>query len=169
MTEPVQDDQPLKRSSGYLYSAPDNPLLLPSERLELETPEPEETARSLKAEESATNIVRAKPISLSTPGSVNIIQEIQIRSTQAPRRKVSGKLRLSPSQSPRVSKQQQDSVSSPSLRFSDNPLVAVLGRQVQGQPVEGFPNGLPELTPLGVRITLENMIGNHSVMDLLLS
>lgn len=33
------------------------------------------------------------------------------------------------------------------------------GRQVAGKPVEGFPNGLPDLTPLGVRITLENMIG----------
>ena len=34
-----------------------------------------------------------------------------------------------------------------------------LGRQVKGTPIEGFPNGLPDLTPLGVRITLENMIG----------
>ena len=33
------------------------------------------------------------------------------------------------------------------------------GRQVKGTPIEGFPNGLPDLTPLGVRITLENMIG----------
>lgn len=32
-------------------------------------------------------------------------------------------------------------------------------RQVAGKPVDGFPNGLPALTPLGVRITLENMIG----------
>ena len=46
------------------------------------------------------------------------------------------------------------------LRFSDNPLVAVLGRQVSGAPVEGFPDGLPEFTPKGVRITLENMIGD---------
>ena len=45
-------------------------------------------------------------------------------------------------------------------RFSDNPLVAVLGRQVSGAPVEGFPDGLPEFTPKGVRITLENMIGD---------
>ncbi len=29
----------------------------------------------------------------------------------------------------------------------------------KGKPVEGFPNGLPDLTPLGVRITLENMLG----------
>ena len=35
------------------------------------------------------------------------------------------------------------------------------GRQVKGTPIEGFPNGLPDLTPLGVRITLENMIGNR--------
>ena len=142
--------------SGYLYPAPDNPLTLPSERLELET---EDTDRSLQAEESGTNFVRANPISVSTPGTLNIIQEIQIRSTPGPRRNLAGKLRLSPSQRPRVSKQQE----TPALRFSDNPLVAVLGRQVQGQPVEGFPNGLPDLTPLGVRITLENMIGNTTV------
>ena len=37
--------------------------------------------------------------------------------------------------------------------------MAVLGRQVSGAPVEGFPDGLPEFTPKGVRITLENMIG----------
>ena len=37
------------------------------------------------------------------------------------------------------------------------------GRQVKGTPIEGFPNGLPDLTPLGVRITLENMIGNRFV------
>jgi len=42
--------------------------------------------------------------------------------------------------------------------------VAVLGRQVKGDPVEGFPNGLPDLTPLGVRITLENMIGPNGEM-----
>ena len=29
----------------------------------------------------------------------------------------------------------------------------------KGKPVDGFPNGLPDLTPLGVRITLENMLG----------
>ena len=63
-----------------------------------------------------------------------------------------------------MAKQQEN----PSLRFSDNPLVAVPGRQVQGEPVEGFPNGLPELTPLGVRITLENMIGNIRLILLLL-
>ena len=33
------------------------------------------------------------------------------------------------------------------------------GRQVAGKPIEGFPNGLPDFTPKGVRITLENMIG----------
>merc|ERR1712200_159957 len=32
-------------------------------------------------------------------------------------------------------------------------------RQVASKPVEGFPNGLPALTPLGVRLTIENMIG----------
>ena len=167
LTESVEEDQPFKRSTkltGYLYPAPDNPLTLPSERLQLE-PEADDTERSLQAEESGTNFVRANPISVSTPGTLNIIQEIQIRSTQAPKRKLSGKLRVSPSQRPRVAKQQEN----PSLRFSDNPLVAVLGRQVQGEPVEGFPNGLPELTPLGVRITLENMIGNIRLILLLLT
>ena len=133
LTEIVKDDQPFKRSSqatGYLYPAPDNPLQLPSEKLQLET---EDTERSLQAEESENSFVRASPISVSpSPGTLNIIQEIQIGSTQAPRRKLSGKLRVSPSQRPRVSKQQ----SNPALRFSDNPLVAVLGRQVQGTPVE---------------------------------
>ena len=122
----------MKRSAqatGYLYPTPDNPLQLPSEKLQLETGE---TERSLQAEESENSFVRASPISVSTPGTLNIIQEIQIGSTQAPGRKLSGKLRLSPSQRPRVSKQQ----SNPALRFSDNPLVAVLGRQVQGTPVE---------------------------------
>jgi len=47
----------------------------------------------------------------------------------------------------------------PALTFVDNGLVAVLGRQVAGKPVEGFPNGLPALTPLGVRLTIENMLG----------
>lgn len=37
-------------------------------------------------------------------------------------------------------------------------------RQVAGKPVEGFPNGLPALTPLGVRITLENMFGPNGEM-----
>jgi len=55
---------------------------------------------------------------------------------------------------PRFPKQQ-------SLTFVDNGLVAVLGRQVKGQPIEGFPNGLPDFTPKGVRITLENMIGDN--------
>jgi len=39
-------------------------------------------------------------------------------------------------------------------------------RQVAGPPVEGFPNGLPELTPLGVRITLENMFGPDGEMQM---
>jgi len=138
LTEIVKDDQPFKRSSqatGYLYPTPDNPLELPSEKLQLRAEteaEAGDTERALQAEESETSFVRASPISVSTPGTLNIIQEIQIRSTQAPRRKLSGKLRLSPSQRPRVPKQQ----SNPALRFSDNPLVAVLGRQVQGAPVE---------------------------------
>ena len=138
LTEIIKDDQPFKRSpqtTGYLYSPPDNPLELPSEKLQLRAEteaEAGDTERALQAEESETSFVRASPISVSTPGTLNIIQEIQIRSTQAPRRKLSGKLRLSPSQRPRVPKQQ----SSPALRFSDNPLVAVLGRQVQGAPVE---------------------------------
>ena len=138
LTEIIKDDQPFKRSpqtTGYLYSTPDNPLELPSEKLQLRAEaeaEAGDTERALQAEESETSFVRASPISVSTPRTLNIIQEIQIRSTQAPRRKLSGKLRLSPSQRPRVPKQQ----SSPALRFSDNPLVAVLGRQVQGAPVE---------------------------------
>jgi len=134
----MKDDQPFKRSpqsTGYLYPAPDNPLQLPSEKLQLRPPaqaDAGDTERSLQAEESETSFVRASPISVSTPGTLNIIQEIQIRSTQAPKRKLSGKLRLSPGQRPRVPKQQ----SNPALRFTDNPLVAVLGRQVQGTPVE---------------------------------
>ena len=138
LTEIIKADQPFKRSSqatGYLYPTPDNPLELPSEKLQLRDAAESEAGddeRALQAEESETSFVRASPISVSTPGTLNIIQEIQIRSTQAPRRNLSGKLRLSPSQRPRVSKQQ----SSPALRFSDNPLVAVLGRQVQGTPVE---------------------------------
>ena len=46
----------------------------------------------------------------------------------------------------------------PALTFVDNGLVAVLGRQVAGKPVEGFPNGLPALTPLGVRLKIKNML-----------
>ena len=52
----------------------------------------------------------------------------------------------------------------PALTFVDNGLVAVLGRQVAGKPVEGFPNGLPALTPLGVRLTIENMLGGIFVL-----
>ena len=116
------------------------------------------TARSLQVAESNQNI-RASPITVtaSTPKNFRIIQEIQIRSTGAPRTSARPATRRPPgSGRPRVPKQ-----SSPALRFADNALVAVLGRQVQGGPVEGFPDGLPALTPLGVRITLENMIGDY--------
>ena len=37
---------------------------------------------------------------------------------------------------------------------------------MKGTPIEGFPNGLPDLTPLGVRITLENMIGTCRIWAL---
>lgn len=106
----------------------------------------EETDRSFQAEESGTSFIRASPLTVTTPSSnLRIIQEIQFSpSSQRPR------------QLPRIPKQQ---LNPGAIRFNDNPLVAVLGRQVKGAPVEGFPNGLPEFTPKGVRITLENMIG----------
>lgn len=130
----------------------------------------------------------------STPGNFRIIQPIQIVSTVSPPRaqKKSQKLQKQ-IQSQRLQKSSQslqDSSPSPnppfqsspvpvphrpnskprprfpkqSLTFVDNGLVAVLGRQVKGTPIEGFPNGLPDLTPLGVRITLENMIGPDGEM-----
>ena len=106
--------------------------------------------RSLQAEESGQSFLRAAPISLTTPSNnLRIIQEIQF-SPSSPRPNTR------PSQLPRLPKQQQNPAA---IRFNDNPLVAVLGRQVKGSPVEGFPNGLPDFTPKGVRITLENMIG----------
>ena len=30
------------------------------------------------------------------------------------------------------------------------------------QAIEGFPDGLPDLTPLGVKISLENMLGKDT-------
>ena len=47
------------------------------------------------------------------------------------------------------------------LSFEDNAFAAVLARQVADQPVDGFPGGLPVLTPLGVRLTLESMTGSE--------
>jgi hypothetical protein len=41
----------------------------------------------------------------------------------------------------------------------------VKGGGGKGKPVEGFPNGLPDLTPLGVRITLENMLGRLIILS----
>jgi len=209
-------NRPFKRSpqlSGYSYPKPDNPLVLPEKLQELPrkssetqtqrfagklvlkevTPKPSfqetisATARSFQVDRDDT-IIRASPITISsTPGNFRIIQEIQIRSTGAP--KVINKnknqrfqsnqspkpiIRQFPNSSPlpftsssrpsqpklpRIPKQQ-----SPALTFTDNALVAVLGRQVAGKPVEGFPNGLPDFTPKGVRITLENMFGPSGEM-----
>merc|ERR1712106_198942 len=42
------------------------------------------------------------------------------------------------------------------ISVSTNP--ASLSRQVR-QAIDGFPNGLPDATPLGVRLILENMFG----------
>ena len=138
---------PFKRSpqvGGYSYPAPDQSqqLTLP---LQPETPETDSRGQSLDTSESGRSVVRASPLTITTPASNNIriVQEIRLAPSAAPAQ-----------QRPRVAKQQ-------SLRFNDNPLVAVLGRQVSGAPVEGFPDGLPEFTPKGVRITLENMIGTE--------
>ena len=60
----------------------------------------------------------------------------------------------SQSQQPRFPKQQ-----SLSLSFEDNSFSS-LGQQVSTDPLSGFPDGLPEETPLGVRLSLENMLGN---------
>ena len=156
--------------------------------------------------------VTASPVSIqSTPGTIRLIQPIQLVSSPRPAAHTGGssarpaalstagpprsqELRLSPT-SPRPTKSPRPTSSSrpffdsssvdflssspvpkplpsssrltqqqqkPALKFVDNGLVAVLGRQVKGgkgKPVDGFPNGLPDLTPLGVRITLENMLG----------
>ena len=204
--------KPFKRSaqlSGYSYPKPDNPLVLPEKlqeqprrssetqtqrfagKLVLKevTPKPSfqdtisATARSFQVGRDDTKLIRASPITISsTPGNFRIIQEIQIRSTGAPKNinqnqrfqsnqspkpiirqfpsssplPFSSTSRPSPPKLPRIPKQQ-----SPSLTFTDNALAAVLGRQVAGKPVEGFPNGLPDFTPKGVRITLENMFGEQ--------
>ena len=205
--------KPFKRSaqlSGYSYPTPDNPLVLPEKlqekprrssetqtqrfagKLVLKnvTPKPSfqdtisATARSFQVGRDESNLIRAPPITISsTPGNFRIIQEIQIRSTGAPKKlnqnqrfqsnqspkpiirqfpssspiPFSSTSRPSPPKLPRIPKQQ-----SPSLTFTDNALVAVLGRQVAGKPVEGFPNGLPDFTPKGVRISLENMFGKQN-------
>ena len=108
----------------------------------------------------------------STPASFKIIQPIKIvspgtRSTpvhnQTPRPSFKTNTLPSRTKLPRFPKQQPLSLS-----FEDEPSVAVLGRQVAGKPVEGFPNGLPALTPLGVRITLENMFGMDSWLYIML-
>ena len=180
--------KPFKRSpqiSGYSYPTPDNPLTLPeklvkkpqsSEEVRSQfpidaTPQPSfkqtisATARSFQVDGNDQEIIRASPISISStsgPGNLRIIQEIQIRSTGAPRHFPnsspfpfpSNSLPV-PTQLPRIPKQQQ----SPAITFPDTALAAVLGRQAAAKPVEGFPDGLPAFTPEGVRITLENMFG----------
>jgi len=185
--------------AGYSYPKPDNPLVLPEKLQERSrqssepqnqrlagklviqevTPKPAfqdtitATSRSFQVESDNSRLIQAKPITISsTPGNnFRIIQEIQIRSTGAPKvldnQSPKPLLRQFPSSSPnpvssqrpRIPKQQ-----SPAITFTDNALVAVLGRQVAGQPVEGFPNGLPDFTPKGVRITLENMFGPSGEM-----
>jgi len=188
-------------SEGYAYPTPKNPLVLPEKLQERSrqssepqtqrlagklviqevTPKPSfqntitATSRSFQVENENSRLIQAKPITISsTPGNnFRIIQEIQIRSTGAPKvldnQSPKPLIRQFPSSSPnpissprplpRVPKQQ-----SPAITFTDNALVAVLGRQVAGQPVEGFPNGLPDFTPKGVRITLENMFGPSGEM-----
>ena len=147
-----------KRSSNsdgysYLTPDPDNQLNLPSEKLQRRQKSESRSSEAQETEESGTSFLRASPISVTTPVSnIRIIQDIRLQPSPAPA-KFPAKLKL-----PRRPKQQQ----SPALRFPDNPLVAVLGRQVKGDPVEGFPDGLPEFTPKGVRITLENMIGENT-------
>ena len=147
-----------KRSSGsegysYLTPEPANQLNLPSEKLQRRQKSESRSSETLETDASGTSFLRASPISVTTPSSVSnirIIQDIRLQPSPAPTSKFPSKQKL-----PRRPKQQQ----SPALRFPENPLVAVLGRQVKGDPIEGFPDGLPEFTPKGVRITLENMIG----------
>ena len=146
-----------KRSSGsegysYLTPEPDNQLNLPSEKLQRRQKSESRSSETLETDASGTSFLRASPISVTTPSSshIRIIQDIRLQPSPAPVSKFPAKQKL-----PRRPKQQQ----SPALRFPENPLVAVLGRQVKGDPIEGFPDGLPEFTPKGVRITLENMIG----------
>jgi len=152
-----------KRSSGsdgysYLTPDPDNQLNLPSEKLQRRQKSESRSSEALETDESrGTSFLRASPISVTTPVSnIRIIQDIRLQPSPAPSvSKFPAKQKL-----PRRPKQQQ----SPALRFPENPLVAVLGRQVKGDPIEGFPDGLPEFTPKGVRITLENMIGPDGEM-----
>ncbi|XP_023335005.1 uncharacterized protein LOC111706376 [Eurytemora carolleeae] len=137
------------------------------------------TARSLSvSSSSAQRTVTASPITFSsTVGSIRLIQPIQFVSTPRPspnpqsnsfrsdpRPKTNSFNSILSSRNPSSPKPRFPKQQSPALTFVDNGLVAVLGRQVKGNPVEGFPNGLPELTPLGVRITLENMFGPNGEM-----
>jgi hypothetical protein len=137
------------------------------------------TPRSFSVVPGEDGVFHVTPITLSsTPGNFKIIQPIKIVSTVThikehqrqtfqsnPDHNLTPRPSLPPfqfhssTQLPRFPKEQPLSNT-----FEDNALVAVLGRQVAnaGRPVEGFPNGLPALTPLGVRITLENMFGRDS-------
>jgi hypothetical protein len=125
------------------------------------------TPRSLSLVPGEDGIFHVNPITISsTPASFTIIQPIHIVSpgtqsttihNQTPRPFLKTNPLPSLTKLPRFPKQQPLSLS-----FEDEPSIAVLGRQVAGQPVDGFPNGLPALTPLGVRITLENMFGMDS-------
>ena len=132
------------------------------------------TPRSFSVVSGEDGIFHVNPITISaTPASFTIIQPIQIVSpgtqstpvhNQTPRPFLKTNPPSSRTKLARFPKQQPLSLS-----FEDEPSVAVLGRQVAGKPVEGFPNGLPALTPLGVRITLENMIGMDSWLYMMLS
>ena len=132
------------------------------------------TPRSFSVVLREDGIFHVNPITISsTPASFKIIQPIQIVSpgtqsspvhNQTPRPSLKTNPLPSRTKLPRFPKQQPLSLS-----FEDEPSVAVLGRQVAGKPVEGFPNGLPALTPLGVRITLENMFGMDSWLYMMLS
>ena len=105
----LQKDTFKRSAQGYSYPTPDKQLNLPEKFKS--SPEVE----SLEVGESGTSFLRAAPLTLTTPSTnLRIIQEIH----------------LSPSsQRPRVAKQKQNNPGA--LRFNDNPLVAVLGRQVK--------------------------------------
>ena len=121
------------------------------------------TPRSFSIVPGEAGIFHVHPFTISsTPASFKIIQPIQIVSpgtqsspvhNQTPRPFLKTNPLPSRTKLPRFPKQQPLSLS-----FEDEPSVAVLGRQVAGKPVEGFPNGLPALTPLGVRITLKTCL-----------
>ena len=124
-------------------------------------------------------VVQADPITISsTPGTYRIIQPINIVSTTSPRvqshtfNSISSTSKFLsttarptsqswPEQFPikgpiqRFPKKQ-----SPSLKFAKSGS-SVLSQQVLNNPLTGFPNGLPKLTPLGVRLSLENILGNQ--------